>query len=186
MVQRLSDKNLVKYEKYKGVTLTQKGENLAKKMVRKHRLWEYFLEEKLGFKWDEVHEIAEQLEHIDSSLLVERLDEFLGHPRYDPHGDPIPDENGNIYYKSEVLLADLDKDDKGVIVGVKEHSPQFLQYLDKVNLVIGAEIRVVSHFEYDNSLVIEVDDKEEQTISHQVCKNLYIKPLKEKVAQDQD
>ena len=174
MLKRLSEKELINYEKYKGVSLTAKGEKTAKNLIRKHRLWEVFLVEKLNFNWDEVHDIAEQLEHIHSPLLTKKLDAFLGFPKYDPHGDPIPDENGNIAYHAEKLLSDMKENDFGIIVGVKDSSPDFLQYLDKINISLGTEIKIITHYEYDNSRVVQIN-KKELTLSDQVGKNLYIK-----------
>ena len=130
MVKRLSEKHLINYEKYRGVTLTNDGNKIATHLIRKHRLWEVFLVDKLEFSWDEVHDIAEQLEHIKSESLVERLDSFLGQPKFDPHGDPIPDADGNFTFRKQILLAELPILKDGVIVGVQEHTPQFLQYLE--------------------------------------------------------
>ena len=153
MLKKLADKKLVNYAPYKGVNLTETGKQIAISIVRKHRLWEVFLVDKLNFKWDEVHDIAEQLEHIQSNELVERLDHFLENPKYDPHGDPIPDKDGNIARHKELTLADLNIGEKGVIVGVKEHSKSFLNYLDQLNLVLGTEIAVTDKIEFDNYLI---------------------------------
>ena len=175
MLKRLSEKKLIQYERYKGVLLTAKGKKLAKNLIRKHRLWEVFLFEKLGFNWDEVHEAAEQLEHIRSKLLTKRLDKFLEYPKFDPHGDPIPDVNGNISYSSEVLLNKLKINEKAVIVGVKDHSNKFLQYLDSVNLVLGSKLKIMEHIEYDNSMLILINNKENLMVSQKVSNNLYVK-----------
>jgi DtxR family Mn-dependent transcriptional regulator len=175
MIQRLSSKEMIHYEKYKGVTLTKPGLKHAKALVRKHRLWEVFLVEKLQFTWDEVHDIAEQLEHIQSDELVERLDTFLDHPRFDPHGDPIPDAEGKFTVTHRVPLADLKIGDKGVVVGVQEHSPSFLQHLDKLGLVLGAEVEILEVFEFDASQVIRLNGKSEFSISKQVNKNIFLK-----------
>ena len=134
MMQKLADKKMLVYKKYKGVQLTEKGKKAAAYVVRKHRLWEVFLVDKLKFHWDEVHEIAEQMEHINSVELIKRLDAFLGHPDFDPHGDPIPDKDGNIKKAEKRLLSELIKNQIGICVGVKESSPEYLQYLDKKNL----------------------------------------------------
>ena len=180
MLKRLSDKALINYEKYKGVQLTAKGEKVAKNLIRKHRLWEVFLVEKLHFNWDQVHEIAEQLEHIHSPDLTNKLEDFLGYPKYDPHGDPIPDQNGNIVYPSEKSLSDLDDGEKGILVGVKDSSPQFLQYLDKINISLGSLIKVKVKYEYDGSREVIIDDKKEFMVTEQVAKNLYIKVKNDK------
>src|SRR5579862_284503 len=136
MLKKLSEKELINYTKYQGVTLTPVGEKVALSIIRKHRLWEYFLVEKLNFKWDEVHDVAEELEHISSKELVDRLDEFMGHPKYDPHGDPIPDSNGQ--FKSHELkpVSALLINENGIISGVRDHSTAFLQYLEKMQLTI--------------------------------------------------
>lgn len=176
MIKKLSDKKLVLYKKYKGVTLTEKGRKIAVSVIRKHRLWEVFLVDKLDFKWDEVHDIAEQLEHIHSEELVERLDNFLDNPKYDPHGDPIPDEDGNLQHHKDVTLSDLNINEKGLIVGVKEHSTSYLKYLESINLVLGTEIKINEIVEFDHSMSITIDNKK-VNISHQASKNLIVKRL---------
>ena len=143
-------------------------------LIRKHRLWEVFLLEKLDFSWDEVHAIAEQLEHIKSVELVKRLDQFLGYPNFDPHGDPIPDAMGNFTFRKQVLLTELPPADEGVIVGVQDHSTEFLKFLDRLGLVLGTHISVVERFEYDESIKIIINQQQEQIISKKVCQNLYI------------
>ena len=130
MIRKLSEKSLVDYVKYKGVHLTEEGHKVAVSTIRKHRLWESFLVKKLGFKWDEVHDIAEQLEHIKSEALVNRLDEFLGFPKVDPHGDPIPDRDGYIYKQDQVQLSTLKPTDKALITAVKDSSDDFLLITD--------------------------------------------------------
>lgn len=177
MVQRLAEKEMLIYKRYKGAQLTEKGKKIAAGVIRKHRLWEVFLVEKLHFHWDEVHDIAEQLEHIQSSKLVERLDDFLENPKYDPHGDPIPDKEGNITRHKELTLADLNIGDKGVIVGVKEHSKSFLNYLDQLDLVLGTEVDVIEKVEFDNSMTLKINKKLDSTVSNQASKNLYIKKI---------
>jgi len=175
MLRKLAEKELINYKKYQGVTLTNKGKRVAINIIRKHRLWEVFLVEKLKFKWDEVHEIAEQLEHINSKELVERLDQYLKYPKLDQHGDPIPDKTGNIKEHKENTLDKLNEGDEGNIMGVKEHAPAFLQYLESVKLVLGTKIKVVKHFDYDNSKIIKLNGSQELTVSEMVSKNLYIK-----------
>lgn len=177
MVKKLNDKKLVSYIPYKGVKLTTSGQKIAISVIRKHRLWEVFLVEKLNFKWDEVHDIAEQLEHIQSQELVERLNDFLGQPKYDPHGDPIPDKDGNIIRHKEETVADLQLNEKAIIVGVKEHSKSFLNYLDQLGLILGTELLVNSIVEFDGSANITINNKSQITISSQASKNLYIKKI---------
>lgn len=173
MVQKLADKKLLQYRKYKGTRLSKEGEKVAVKVIRKHRLWEVFLVDKLNFHWDEVHDIAEQLEHIQSDELVNRLDAFLDHPDYDPHGDPIPDKNGNIKSAEKKLLSELKKGNEGVLVGVRETSADFLRFLDKRKISIGTKIKVLGKEFFDGSMVIQVQ-REQFFISKKIAENLYI------------
>lgn len=178
MLKKLAQKKLIIHEKYYGVTLTEKGKKVAKNLIRKHRLWETFLAEKLQFTWDEVHEIAEQLEHIDSDLLTDRVEAFLGYPKFDPHGDPIPDKNGNIAYHEDVTLDKMHKNDSGIIVGVIDHSTDFLKYLDKMELVINAKVKVKDEEDYDQSKLIAINQKKEINVSRKVAANLLIRRTK--------
>lgn len=173
MVQKLADKELVSYVRYKGATLTKSGKKVAIGVIRKHRLWEVFLVEKLNFHWDEVHDIAEQLEHVKSDVLIDKLDQFLDHPDYDPHGDPIPDKNGNIKSADKRLLSEMSKKDHGMLVGVRETSTEFLQFLDKRNIAIGTPIKVLGKEFFDGSMVIQVK-REQFFISKKIAENLYI------------
>ena len=174
MIKRLSEKELVAYQRYKGVTLTDLGRRHATHLIRKHRLWECFLVDQLNFSWDEVHEIAEQLEHIQSPELVERLDAFLGHPKYDPHGDPIPNAEGEFSYRQQVPLSQLSPDYIGILVGVQDHDPVFLQYLDKQKLPLGTHFKVLEVFPYDESVKVLKNDTEELILSKKVCQNLFV------------
>lgn len=174
MLKKLADRNVISYVKYQGVTLSEKGRKEALEIIRKHRLWEVFLVEKLKFRWDEVHEIAEQLEHIRSKLLTERLDEYLGFPRYDPHGDPIPNANGEFENSNSVLLKDFAIGKFGVVTGIRESSDVFLRYLDKINLRPGVRLRITEKIEFDGSLEIVVEESAKTLISAEVAKNLYI------------
>ncbi|BDB52136.1 metal-dependent transcriptional regulator [Flavobacterium ammonificans] len=173
MVKKLSEKNLVSHQKYYGVTLTETGLREAKMIVRKHRLWEVFLVEKLGFSWDEVHDIAEELEHIKSEKLTNRLDAFLGFPNTDPHGDPIPDQKGEIRKINKSLLSEVAHQKLFLCVGVKDSSVEFLQYLNKQKITLGSHIKVLEKESFDNSIVIELDGKE-LTISNKIATNLYV------------
>jgi len=173
MVQKLAEKKMLSYKKYKGTTLTAGGKKIAANVIRKHRLWEVFLVDKLKFHWDEVHEIAEQLEHIHSEKLIERLDKYLGNPDFDPHGDPIPDEDGNVKPTEKKLLSELVKKQRGVCVGVKETGSEFLQYLDKRNITIGTKISVLGKEFFDGSMIIQVG-KDQFFISKKIAENLYV------------
>jgi len=174
MIKRLSEKNLVNYKKYQGVKLSEQGKAAAIEVIRKHRLWEVFLVEKLNFNWDEVHEVAEQLEHIKSEKLTAELDRFLEYPKRDPHGDPIPDSKGNFAVANRILLSELKKGESGVCVGVKDSSVEFLQYLDKNSIALGAAVIVKQKEEFDQSMTIELDGNE-LMISKQISSNLFIK-----------
>jgi DtxR family transcriptional regulator, Mn-dependent transcriptional regulator len=175
MLKRLAEKELVQYEKYKGATLTEKGAKIATNLIRKHRLWEVFLVDKLGFAWDEVHEFAEELEHIQGDSLIARLDKYLNYPKYDPHGDPIPDAEGKWLHQKQVVLASLQLGEKGVISGVQDHSVAFLQYLNQMQLTLGTSIEIQSFFPYDQSVKLLVgDSKESILISEKVSKNLMV------------
>lgn len=174
MLQKLANKGLVDYTKYKGARLSKKGETRAMVIVRKHRLWETFLVDKLGFSWDEVHDIAEQLEHIQSKTLTNRLDAFLEYPSHDPHGHPIPNTNGKIVASESIILAELKVDEEGIVVGVKDASDSFLKYLNKINITIGDTIKIVEIEPFDNSVTID-NNTQQITISGNVAKNLYIK-----------
>lgn len=174
MLKKLAEKDLVNYKKYQGVSLTEKGRLAAKMIVRKHRLWEVFLVEKLDFSWDEVHDVAEQLEHIKSEKLINSLDNFLGNPTEDPHGDPIPDAKGNIIKVEKQLLSEISVGKNTICVGVKDTSTEFLQYLDKQKISLGSTIEVVSKEDFDSSLLLKVNNHE-LTVSSKIASNLYVK-----------
>lgn len=173
MLGKLSRKNLIDYKKYQGVTLTPNGEKSALTIIRKHRLWEMFLVEKLKFKWDEVHEVAEQLEHIRSEKLISRVDEFLNFPKFDPHGDPIPDEKGKIAKKKSILLTKLNTNEIGIFAGVVDHSDDFLRYLDNLGISLGNRIKINQKHDYDQSLSISTN-KKELYLSNEVAKNILV------------
>lgn len=176
MIKKLSEKNYADYKKYQGVCLTIEGRNVAINIIRKHRLWEVFLVEKLNFSWDEVHEVAEHLEHIKSEKLVNELDTFLNYPTHDPHGDPIPDKDGNFKHIEKITLA---KAEVGVVykcVGVDDTSTIFLKYLDSNNIGLGTIINVMHKEPYDNSVKIKLENSEIM-VSQNVAKNLYLKVI---------
>ena len=174
MLRRLAEKNLIDYAKYRGVQLTEEGGRVATALIRKHRLWEVFLMEKLGFAWDEVHELAEQLEHVQGNTLVERLDVFLGHPRFDPHGDPIPDAQGRWAFRPQVLLSQMKPGDAGAVTGVNDHSAAFLQYLDQLGIALGVRLELLERIPFDQSVRIRTPEGAERTLSEKVGQNLFL------------
>lgn len=175
MLKKLAEKKLIHYRKYQGVTLTESGRKVAVHIIRKHRLWEVFLVKKLDFRWDEVHDMAEQLEHIQSDMLIERLDDFLDNPRVDPHGDPIPDRQGKFPATDTQLLSSLKTNQSGIMTGVADHAPAFLRYLDKSGIGLGAELKVREVLEYDSSMHLLVNKKKSIYISHDVAKNILLR-----------
>ena len=174
MIKKLSHKKLIFYEKYKGVTLSASGAKEALKIIRKHRLWEVFLVNHLNFKWDQVHEIAEQLEHIKSSELVNRLDDFLGNPTLDPHGDPIPDANGQVQLGPSKLLSEMTSYENGIIVGVKNEDPLLLQHLDKINIRLGLRIEVTEVNDFDQSMQVKLADLGTLFLSEKITSQILI------------
>jgi DtxR family Mn-dependent transcriptional regulator len=173
MIKKLSAKDLVGYEKYYGVTITATGKTEALLVIRKHRLWETFLVQKLSFTWDEVHEIAEQLEHIHSTRLINKLDEFLGFPKVDPHGDPIPDGKGRLKVLPQISLDQLQPGYQGVIIAVKDTDSKLLKYLDKMGAKPGMKIKIVAKEEYDGSLEVLIDSVK-TFLSKEVSKNILV------------
>jgi DtxR family Mn-dependent transcriptional regulator len=173
MCKRLKEKQLVEYERYGKITLTGNGRSHAIGVIRKHRLWETFLYEKLRFTWDEVHEVAEQLEHINSVKLIDRLEEFLDYPRYDPHGDPIPDARGQIKEELRRTLADMKPGEKCKMVAVKDNSAPFLQYVARIGLGLSAGIRVKGVNTFDSTVEIEVA-KKTHTVSRKFAENILV------------
>jgi len=174
MIKRLAEKDFINYEKYKGVSLTQSGKKIAVGIIRKHRLWEVFLVNKLHYNWDEVHEMAEQLEHIKSSSLVDRLEKFLEYPKHDPHGDPIPDENGNIAHHKKVMLSFVNTNTNCVVIGVKDSSSSFLKLLDTYGITINSELLVLDKFDFDNSINVQIKNGNKVTLSEKVSSNVFV------------
>ena len=161
MVKKLSEKELISYQKYQGCELTVLGKKNALQIIRKHRLWEVFLVNKLNFGWDEVHEIAEQLEHIQSSKLTDHLEEYLGFPKVDPHGDPIPDKNGVFEkVKKSVALSEMKEKSKGIVIGVEDGSSDFFQFLNRYEIGLGTEISIIEKFNFDASVLVKIQGKE--------------------------
>lgn len=174
MMKKLRSKKLVHYEAYKGFKLTAEGRKLALLIIRRHRLWEFFLAEKLKFSWDEVHEVAEDLEHVSSKKLIDKLDEFLGFPRYDPHGDPIPDAQGRIETSKQVCLTELPVNKPGTVCYVSDQSSGMLELLGHKKIGLGTRVEIRKRFSYDQSMEIKVK-QQVTTISGELARNIYVK-----------
>ena len=174
MLKKLKDKKLIDYDKSKGAQLTTDGLNLALLIVRKHRLWEVFLKEKLNYTWAEVHEIAEQLEHIQHAELADRLDKFLGFPEYDPHGDPIPKANGQLPDASKKTLSEINIGKGCRVVAVKDTSTDFLQYLQHLSIGIGTPLKVIEKIAFDSSVTIEIDENQKASVSKKFAESLMV------------
>ncbi|GAB3554058.1 metal-dependent transcriptional regulator [Spirosoma fluminis] len=174
MLRKLAEKQLIHYKKYQGVRLTEEGERVALQIIRRHRLWEVFLVEKLGFGWDAVHAIAEELEHIRSEELVTRLDTFLGHPQFDPHGDPIPTPAGLMPETGYRKLSEMQEGEKARLMAVLEHSTEFLQHLDHSNLTLGCAVTVTQINAFDKSAVVQIENGRLVFVSYEVAKNLLV------------
>ena len=175
MLRKLSEKKLIEYKKYKGARMTDLGNKMATALIRNHRLWEYFLVEKLHFGWEEVHEIAEELEHIKSEKLINRLDEYLDYPKFDPHGDPIPSKEGKITMRRQVALDSMREGEAGLVVRVQEHTKPFLAYLRERKIALGTRIQKLSATAYDGSINAEVNHEYMVTISQKAAQNILLK-----------
>lgn len=179
MMKKLKAKKLLLYQPYKGFRLSQEGNKVALTIVRRHRLWEYFLAEKLQFTWNEVHAVAEDLEHVGNKKLIDKLDEFLGFPRVDPHGDPIPDMNGKIETARQLCLGELPLNKPGFVSHVSDQSSEILEMLRHKNISIGTKIEVKKKFDFDNSLELQVSSGKSKnvriSISDQLAKNIFVK-----------
>lgn len=173
MLKKLKTKEIVDYKAYYGFTLTDAGRKTALDIIRKHRLWEYFLVNKLGFAWDKVHAVAEDLEHISSLELISRLDNFLDNPAFDPHGDPIPDNKGKIKFLKQANLVELPLKKQAIVSSVKNQSTEMLNMLKHYNISLGSKIKVNRRFDFDNSVEIKVDKNPFTIISNQVAVNVY-------------
>ncbi len=174
MLKRLAKKKIVHYTKYQGVKLSKKGIRVAMDIIRKHRIWEVFLYEKLNFKWDEVHEIAEQLEHINSTKLIDNLESYLGYPTRDPHGDPIPNKEGVIYSSSEILLQKAKVGEIYYISQIKTDEADLLTFLEDKQLLINTKITILNRQKYDNSITIELCNGYQVYLSEKMCKKIYV------------
>lgn len=175
MLKKLKTKKLLHYEKYQGFKLSEQGKKLALTIIRKHRLWEFFLVNKLSFGWDQVHDIAEEMEHISSSLLIEKLDAFLHYPKYDPHGDPIPDSNGKMETSKQINLTDLALNKIGEVSAVGSQSSELLELLRHKKIGIGTKIQVVKKFSFDSSIEIKIKNLSPFFISQQLAETLFVK-----------
>jgi len=173
MIKKMNEKKLIQYTPYRGVSLSESGKKMALTIVRRHRLWEVFLNKKLNFTWDEVHDSAEHLEHVNSAELINRLQKYLDNPTFDPHGDPIPDEKGDLVIVNSLRLSGLPIGKKGKITAVTYHDSDFLIYLKKIGLVIGAEVTVLDKIRYKNSREIEVLGKQ-MIVSNDVVDNILV------------
>ncbi|MET0464147.1 MAG: metal-dependent transcriptional regulator [Chitinophagaceae bacterium] len=175
MMKKLRTKKLVHYEAYKGFKLTVDGKKLALLIIRRHRLWEFFLAEKLKFSWEEVHAVAEDLEHVSSKKLIDKLDEFLGFPRYDPHGDPIPDASGKIETGKQVCLSDLPLNTTAIVCYVSDQSSAMLELLSHKKIGLGTKLEVKKKFSFDQSLEIKLRQQSATNISGDLAKNIFVK-----------
>ena len=174
MLRKLKTKKLINYKPYGKVQLTAEGKKRALLVIRKHRLWEVFLYEKLEFTWDEVHEVAEQLEHIQSAKLIDKIDKFLGFPEYDPHGDPIPGADGKLKPAFKKTLSDIDAGQSCKIVAVKDSSAVFLQHLVQLGLTISSKIKVTEKMNYDSSMGLLLEKGKQITVSQKLAENLFV------------
>ena len=174
MLKKLQIKNLLDYEKYKGFRLSAKGNKVAINIVRRHRLWEYFLVAKLGFEWDKVHAIAEELEHVSNQELIQKLDSFLNYPQTDPHGDPIPDGDGKIPVIRQLCIADVIEKKKVIVSSVANQSPAMLELLNHYHINIGTELKINQRFSFDESIEIKVGKYAVCVISNPVAKNIFV------------
>lgn len=173
MLKKLQSKRMVHYEPYKSFTLTETGTKIALEIIRKHRLWEYFLVENLGFKWNEVHGIAEELEHIRSKELIQKLDNYLGNPSIDPHGDPIPDSRGKMKQIKQSSLVSLPLKKQGTVSSIKDQSEKMLDLLQHYKISIGTKLRVNKRFDFDGSVEVKIDKLPAAILSKQVASNIY-------------
>lgn len=174
MLKKLKRRKLVHYKPYQGFRLSANGNKVAIEIIRRHRLWEFFLSDKLKFNWDEVHEMAEQLEHLSNKKLIDKLDEFLAFPKFDPHGDPIPDINGKMEKNPQVGLQEWPLNKPGQVGQVIYSSPELLELLDHNKITIGTILKVKKRFSYDESLEIQIEQQPPVTISGQLAKTIFV------------
>lgn len=174
MMKKMADKGLVHYESYKPLRLTEKGKKEAALIIRKHRLTEMFLVEKMGFRWDEVHDIAEQIEHVKAPEFFAKMDELLGFPKFDPHGSPIPDKNGKMVWATWVKLSECAAGDSVKVVAVTKSSEEFLKFLNGRDIALGLKLRIQSIESFDKSMVVSYGTRKSETLSQTVCERLLV------------
>ena len=174
MLKRLKTKRLLEYRKYHGFRLNDSGNKEALKIIRRHRLWEFFLVTRLGMEWDKVHAIAEELEHVSSNDLIKRLDNFLDHPKIDPHGDPIPDANGKMPVLNQVSLNNFTLKKDGIVSSVSSQTKQMMEMLNHYGITIGSRIKVLKAFDFDGSLQIKISKQPACIISGQAAQNIFV------------
>jgi DtxR family Mn-dependent transcriptional regulator len=177
MLKKLQSKGLVQYNRYKGFKLSRDGNKAALIIIRRHRLWEVFLVDQLRFSWEEVHEVAEELEHVRSKKLIDKLDAFLSHPKFDPHGDPIPDNNGRLSVRQQLPLSELPLNKQAVITSVQNQSSELLSFLTSQNIMIGTRLEVKRKLPFDNSIEIKFKNRQSLNISEQVANAIQVNPL---------
>jgi len=177
MLKKLQSKGLVQYNRYKGFKLSRDGNKAALIIIRRHRLWEVFLVDQLHFSWEEVHEVAEELEHVRSKKLIDNLDAFLSHPKFDPHGDPIPDNNGRLSIRQQLPLSELPLNRQAVITSVQNQSSELLSFLTSQNMMIGTRLEVKRKLPFDNSIEIKFKNRQSLNISEQVANAIQVNPL---------
>jgi DtxR family transcriptional regulator, Mn-dependent transcriptional regulator len=177
MIKRLFEKSLIIYTKYRGVSLSSEGNKYAISLIRKHRLWEVFLVEKLRFSWENVHEVAEQLEHIHSEELLLRLDAYLNYPKFDPHGEPIPNNEGKFTLRTQLQLSELSTGITTAVVGVRDSEKSFLKHLNSLKIKLGTQLTIIERVDFDGSMKIIIDKKETHTISNMISQNLLVKRI---------
>lgn len=174
MMKKLKAKKLLHYQPYQGFRLSTEGSKVALGIIRRHRLWEYFLAEKLKFSWDEVHEVAEDLEHVSNKKLIDKLDEYLGFPRVDPHGDPIPDANGRIESSKKICLTELPLHVPAAVTSVSDQSSTILELLEHKKIAIGTKLEIKKRFDFDHSLELRINRQPVFTISNELAENIFV------------
>ena len=174
MLKKLKLKKLLEYKRYYGFSLNEAGKKEALKIIRRHRLWEFFLVTKLGMKWEKVHDVAEELEHVSSVELIEKLNTYLGNPKIDPHGEPIPDAKGNMPVLKQIALKDLPLKQNAAVSSVSNQTPEMMEMLNHYNIGIGSQIKVLKSFGFDGSLEIKLYRKPGCIISGVIAQNIFV------------